>query len=237
MDYKPGQNLKWSRSTWILAIIAGVIATIFAFLAMQNTTSDIIRFWQVVLPIAIGLIGYGMTGFLVNYWKKWQWAKSLEEIDYPFGSVAFFFGVHIFVLLYVYLVYFLGLLVPDSPILKFLSSLPLMILFLASLFVISGAGGQVIINVKPDGVIYRDTVSKSRLSRQDLFFSHRGSYKDGLIFGWQLFPYDTMIAKEKYPKSFRINGKEPDGQDYIFIIYTPRNIEWAEEKLENKLES
>lgn len=236
MEVKFGEELHWAPMTRRIAFTSGLIGLILAALAMYMGGTTIIAFWQIALPILMAGLCFGLSGFLINYWQKWHWLKTLPGIDYPFDSVARFFGLHVFLFVYVLLAYFLGLLAPDSWLLKILSTPVAIIIFLVGLFVVSAAGGQLIVNEQEKGLVYRDTVSSGRFSRQDLLFSHAGSWEDGIIFGWKLFPYAGMTNLEREKKALKIYGKEEDGLSYVFVLYTPRNIKWAESALQGRLD-
>lgn len=229
------QDLRWSQRLRRLAGLAGLMVFILAALTMWQRGENLKPFWQYALPVIMGVVTFACVGLLVQYHDKEQVLKALPGIEYPFSWMRIQMGCYVFILIYVVGLYFLGLLAPETVFMRVLASWPLMIVFVVVLFLMTTGGGQVIINYGDDGITYRDTVSKSRLSRQDILYSLCGTWDDGIIIGWKCFPYRDMTSTRTEKDYLMIRGKSGD-YNYILIIYTPRIRKMVDEAVYGKVE-
>ena len=114
---------------------------------------------------------------------------------------------------------------------KLIFSAPNFFIFVAALAAVAGSCGQLIRSEEDGHFVYRDSLSPSRFSRQDIFYSQMGSFDDGFILGTKDFRLSKVDKVSLRTKSIVLGGHEEAG-DYLLQIYTPRIQKFLRKKLQ-----
>lgn len=230
MKTKTPNSLAWKESSKKTAAVAGILMLILAALAMKFGEHQLLPFWTYALPLLMAGFSFGMAGMIANQLSRSQDLQALPELDYPLTLLRLLTYVHMYIFLAITGIYFSALLNQGGIFYNIFHHWLNYMLVLIALFIVASGGGQVLLTKQEDGLVYRDTVSKSKLSRQDVFFSLCGYWRDGFIIGWKLFPFESMESIEEDKYALTIRGRE-EGQRFALVMYTPRIQKKAREKL------
>lgn len=225
---------KWSKQIKIIAAVASVIILLISIVPILQTGDSLLDFWKIILPLIMAGFTFGMTGLILNHKRQLEFLKTLPGIDFSFTEASVLLYLYIFIALVVLLSYLLAIFDIARPVLDIIGSVPGVILFVIALLLVSGAGGQLIPMNRDGKMLYRDAVSASRLSRQDIFFSLCGTWDDGIIVGWRRFTFAGMDQLQEDDKTIIVRGEE-NGEAYVLVLYTPRIRERLSEILNQKI--
>lgn len=234
MNNQVPNTLAWNEKSKKLAWIAGAIMLVLSSLAMHFGEHQLLPFWQYTLPLLAAAFAFGMVGMITNHFRRTASLQTLPDLDYPVKTLYFMGIIYIYLFISINGIYFSSLLNADGFFDGVFNHWINYLLILISLSLVASGGGQVLISKQEDGLVYRDTVSKSKLSRQDIFFSLCGYWRDGFIIGWKLFPFEKMESIEEDKFALTVRGIEDD-QRYALVIYTPRIQKKAREQLISRL--
>lgn len=229
-------QVKWSKHTKTVAAISALCILLLSVVPILQAGDSLLDFWKIFLPLIMAGFTFGMVGLILNHKSQIDFLKTLAGIDYTFGEANVLFVLYIFITVVILLSYLLSIFNIGRPILDLIGSVPGVILLIIALFVVAGAGGQLIPMSRDGKMLYRDSVSASRLSRQDIFFSLCGTWDDGIIVGWRRFTFAGMQQIEEDDKTLLVRGKEGD-EAYVLVLYTPRIQERLSELLHQKIKT
>lgn len=216
-------RLHWGKNTQRRAAVVGCLIFFVTYLAMQRSSKEILPFWRVALPILLAWIFFGMSGRFLHSLQMLRDLARLPEVRYPFRTAYLLLGGELILLLFL-LGCYLASLTAEASLLMRIWTHPLLLLLMALLLmVVVSSGGQLIDRVQKDGTrTLADSLSRSRLARQDVFFSLIGTYRDGFILGWLYFPFADIQESEEKKYSLRVQGTDRGSGPYSLILYTPR---------------
>ena len=216
-------RLHWGKNTQRRAAIVGTLIFFLTFMAMQRSSKEILPFWRVALPILLAWIFFGMSGRFMHSLQMLRDLAQLPEVRYPFRTAYCLLGGEAILLLFL-LGYYLASLASEPSSLAGLWTHPFLLILMALLLMlVVSSGGQLIDRVQKDGTrTLADSLSRSRLARQDVFFSLIGVYRDGFILGWLYFPFKDIRESEEKKYSLQVQGTDCESRPYSLILYTPR---------------
>lgn len=234
MNDQVANTLTWNAKSKKLAWLAGAIMLVLSGLAMHFGEHQLLPFWQYALPLLLAAFAFGMVGMISNHYRRTAELLTLPDLDYPVTTLQILGVIYIYLFVSISGIYFASLLNADGFFGGVFNHWVNYLILLITLTLVASGGGQVLLTKQEDGLVYRDTVSKSKLSRQDVFFSLCGYWRDGFIIGWKLFPFASMESIEEDKHALTVRGSE-DGQRYALVMYTPRIQKKAREQLISRL--
>lgn len=221
MNKQAPNSLVWAPASQKIAWASGAVMLILASLAMYFGQHQLLTFWVYTLPLVMAAFAFGMLGMISNHFIQTQRLLALPDLDYPVRGLQIMAGIYIYIFISISGIYFASLLQTEGFWTDMFNNWINYLILLISLTISASGGGQVLLTKQDEGLLYRDTVSKSKLSRQDIFFSFCGSWRDGFIIGWKLFPYENMETIEEDKFAVTVRGIE-NGQRFALVMYTPR---------------
>lgn len=223
----------WKAQTRKISALVGILVFVSASLVMYLNYELFVPFWRYVLPALLGVLSFGLVGALLHQKECEQAIRALPGLEYPLHLLLIQKVIYIYFLVCSLTLFFSGIFFPESFIYKLLGSGYNILIILFALVFVAGGGGQLIAKEVDGDIIYRDTISGSKLSRQDLFFSHCGKWDGGLIIGWKTFSFGGIDSFDETKKSLIIKGKEAEGE-YTLILYTPRIQKYCRKVLQDR---
>lgn len=219
-DIKEGPFLKNPRLYQGFALLLTALITLPTLLVIL-ANSQTFTVLALVYPVFTALITYDL--FMSSYQSQITIGRlrKLPGVTWPFqvAKVRFWMSLGLFLLVYTQ-AYLLAINRQSQA--RFLFTPWLILPELAAIFFILGNSTSLIDNVQPKGTTYRDTISRSWLSRQDYFVQFLGRWDQGLIIGDIPF-YFKGIEKVTEEKKFTIvEGNDPDLGPYRLLLYQKR---------------
>ena len=223
--------MKWSRSSKQRGAIAALIVLALAIPAMLASRTFFLNFWRFVLPLLLSGMVFILAGSFFQLLQERKRLAALPGIDYPFASMSVQAALYLYFFLIFTGAYFSLCLDPSGLIYKLIFSAPNFFIFVAALAAVAGSCGQLIRSEEDGHFVYRDSLSPSRFSRQDIFYSQMGSFDDGFILGTKDFRLSQVEKVNIREKAIVLGGHEEAG-DYLLQIYTPRIRKFLLKKLQ-----
>lgn len=219
-DIKEGPFLKNPRLYQGFALLLTALITLPTLLVIL-ANSQTFTVLALAYPLFTALITYDL--FMSSYQSQITIGRlrKLPGVTWPFqvAKVRFWMSLGLFLLVYTQ-AYLLAINRQSQA--RFLFTPWLIIPELAAIFFILGNSTSLIDNVQPKGTTYRDTISRSWLSRQDYFVQFLGRWDQGLIVGDIPFFFKGIEKVTEEKKFTMVEGNDPDLGPYRLLLYQKR---------------
>lgn len=219
-DIKEGPFLKNPRLYQGFSLLLTALITLPTLLViLANSQSFTVL--ALVYPIMTALITYDL--FMSSYQSQITIGRlrKLPGVTWPFQMAKIHFWINLGVYLLVYTQAYL-LAINRQKQFGLLFTPWLILPELAAIFFVLGSSSSLIDNIQPKGTTYRDTISRSWLSRQDYFVQFLGHWDEGLIVGDMPFYFKGMEKVTEAKKFTMVEGNDPDLGPYRLLLYQKR---------------
>lgn len=222
-------NKSQAKFVWT-DIPAVILGAVFALLLWKFGQWD--ETGNTVATVAVLAANLIFFRFVYRYFLKIDALKALPEVEFPFARLYRQIAGYIFMYVVVQ-IFVLYLARVGGNALRFIRSPIAFIVIAFVLGYLVSSASQPIASTQEGIYTVRDHMKGKKRQWGNAFNHLHGHYRDGVIYGFMLFPYKEIEEVSQEKKAYVIFGKH-DGKPWQLVFFRPKSQEYYREIIERR---